>query len=215
MRPIRRTVILGLSMLLMACGGSTEKIENDMNEPNSYEKKNIGSVLALYPSPLTVIGATVDGKVNWTLVAHVGVMGHDRVMVSMKKDHHSNVGIRQNRMLSINMVDEAMLSKADLMGCVSGADVDKSGTFKYTLHNEVPTIDESPLTMVCEVVDNYQTETFDNFICRIVGTYVAEEALNEQGKIDYNTLKPVLFEFPTYKYLRTGDVIGDCKKMHK
>lgn len=186
-----------------------------MNEPNNYEKKNIGSVLALYPSPLTVIGATVDGKVNWTLVAHVGVMGHDRVMVSMKKDHYSNVGIRQNRLLSINMVDEAMLPKADLMGCVSGADVDKSETFKYTLRNDVPTIDESPLTMVCEVVDNYQTDTFDNFICRIMGTYVADEALDANGKIDYTTLKPVLFEFPTYKYLRTGDVIGDCKKMHK
>ena len=202
-------------MLLMACSGSSVKNENDMNEPNNYEKKNIGSVLALYPSPLTVIGATVDGKVNWTLVAHVGVMGHDRVMVSMKKDHYSNVGIRQNRLLSINMVDEAMLPKADLMGCVSGADVDKSETFKYTLRNDVPTIDESPLTMVCEVVDNYQTETFDNFICRIMGTYVADEALDANGKIDYTTLKPVLFEFPTYKYLRTGDVIGDCKKMHK
>ena len=34
--------------------------------------------------------------------------------------------------------------------------------------------------------------------------------LNEAGKIDYRTLKPVLFEFPTYEYLRTGEVIGKC-----
>ena len=27
--------------------------------------------------------------------------------------------------------------------------------------------------------------------------------------------KPVLFEMPTYKYLRTGDIIGDCVKMGK
>lgn len=37
--------------------------------------------------------------------------------------------------------------------------------------------------------------------------------LNEAGKIDYRRLKPVLFEMPTYEYLRTGEVIGRCMKM--
>lgn len=71
-------------------------------------KKNIGSQLALYPMPATVIGALNGDKPTWTLVAHVGIIGHDRVLVSL------------------------------------------------------------------------------------------------------NTLKPVLFEFPTYEYLKTGDVIGKC-----
>ena len=39
--------------------------------------------------------------------------------------------------------------------------------------------------------------------------------LDEKGKPDYSKLKPVLFEMPTYKYLRTGDIIGDCVKMGK
>ena len=34
--------------------------------------------------------------------------------------------------------------------------------------------------------------------------------LTEEGKLDYRSLKPVLFEMPTYEYLRTGDVIGKC-----
>lgn len=46
-------------------------------------------------------------------------------------------------------------------------------------------------------------------------TYVEEEYLNEKGKIDYDTLKPVLFEFPTYQYLRTGEVIGKCLSFRK
>ena len=45
--------------------------------------------------------------------------------------------------------------------------------------------------------------------------YYAEEMLDEKGKPDYAKLKPVLFEMPTYKYLRTGDIIGDCVKMGK
>ena len=34
------------------------------------EKKNIGKLLALYPKPMTVVGAEVDGKVNWLVVGH-------------------------------------------------------------------------------------------------------------------------------------------------
>ena len=69
--------------------------------------------------------------------------------------------------------------------------------------------------MECEVVDNYETETFDNFICKITNTYVDEDCLNEKGKPDYDRLKPVLFEMPNYTYLRTGGTIGKCTSFGK
>lgn len=56
----------------------------------------------------------------------------------------------------------------------------------------------------------YETEGFESFIYTINNTYVEEEHLNEYGKVNYGTLKPVLFEFPAYQYLRTGDVLGKC-----
>ena len=46
-------------------------------------KKNVGSLLALYPTPVTVIGAMNGEKPTWTLAAHIGIIGHDRVMVSL------------------------------------------------------------------------------------------------------------------------------------
>lgn len=179
-------------------------------------KKNIGTSLALYPTPVTVVGAIVEGKPNWTLVAHVGIIGHDRILVSMVKAHRSNQGIRLNRRLSVNIVDEALLPQADYTGCVSGNKTDKSDVFDYTLVNDTtPIINASPVSMTCEVVDNYETETFDNFICRIEATYADENILNEKGKIDYSLLHPVLFEMPTYQYLRTGDVIVPCMQQGK
>lgn len=60
-------------------------------------KKNIGNGLALYPTPLVVVGAMVDGKPNWLLVGHLGIMGHDHVMVSLAKPHYTNLGIRGRR----------------------------------------------------------------------------------------------------------------------
>ena len=39
--------------------------------------------------------------------------------------------------------------------------------------------------------------------------------LDDKGKLDYTRLKPVLFEFPTYSYIATGEVIGKCLKLDK
>lgn len=167
--------------------------------------------MALYPTPVTVIGAMNGEAPTWTLVAHVGIIGHDRVLVSLAAPHFINGIIKESRKLSINIVDEGILPQADYAGSVSGAKIDKSGLFEYDLGEAgTPIIQKAPLVMECEVVDVYASPGFESFICTIGSTYVEEEHLNGAGKIDYHTLKPVLFEFPTYEYLRTGEVIGKC-----
>ena len=179
-------------------------------------KKNIGKSLALYPTPLVVVGTMVNGKPNYVLAGHVGIIGHDRIMVSLAKPHYTNQGIRDTRVLSVNMVDEAMLPATDEAGAVSGAKADKSALFAYGMgENGAPVIEEAPLVMECSVVDVYNTKGFESFICTIDATYVEEKCLNGQGKIDYDVLKPVLFEFPTYSYLKTGEVLGKCLSFKK
>lgn len=179
-------------------------------------KKNIGQTLALYPTPAVVVGTEVNGKVNWLLVAHVGIIGHDRILLSMHKAHYTNQGVKTTGKVSVNMVDEAMLQRADYVGCVSGAKTDKSEVFAWHPGEAgTPVIEESPLVMECEVVDNYETDTFDNFICKITNTYAEEDILNDKGKPDYSKLKPILFEMPNYTYLRTGDEIAKCTTLGK
>ena len=62
-------------------------------------KKNLGSLLALYPKPMTVVGTEVNGKVNWLVVGHTGIIGHDRIMVSLSKSHYTNQGIKKSKKL--------------------------------------------------------------------------------------------------------------------
>lgn len=174
-------------------------------------KKNLGSLLALYPTPATVIGAMNGDKPTWTLVAHVGIIGHDRVLVSLAAPHFINGCIKDTGKLSINLVDEAMLPAADYTGSVSAAKTDKSAVFEYVKGSfGTPLITAAPLSMECTLADIYNTPNFESFICTVDGTYVEEEHLNGDGKINYASLKPVLFEFPTYQYLKTGEVIGKC-----
>ena len=143
-------------------------------------------------------------------------MAHSHLMVTLVQAHYINKGIRENKKLSVNVVDASWLKDADCMGTISGNKVDKSGAFAYTLGEKgAPMIDAAKVSMECEVEDIYDLAGFDNFICRIVGTYAAEEILTEKDKIDYRKFKPALFQFPTYEYLETGDVLGPCMKMNE
>ena len=210
-----RNLLVTLLMFgLLSCGRA--EIKTHQSNIMDTEKQNIGSVLALYPKPMTVIGTEVDGKVNWLVVSHTGIIGHDRILVSMSKSHYTNQGIKESKKLSVNLVSRVMLPKADYVGSVSGASMDKSKVFEYHWgENGTPVIDASPLAMECDVVDIYETEGFDNFICSIANTYAAPEVLDADGKLDYARLKPVLFEFPTYSYLATGEIIGKCLNLDK
>lgn len=203
-------------LVIALLSGSVAKAQDKTKENKIMGKKDLGSLLALYPKPLTVVGAMVEGKVNWLIVGHTGIIGHDRVLVSMSKGHYTNQGIIQTGKLSVNLVSRDMLTKADYVGSVSGSTVDKSDVFNYHLgENGTPVIDDAPITMECEVVDTYESEGFDNFICRIAHTYADESVLAADGKLDYTRLKPVLFEFPTYSYIATGEIIGKCLNLEK
>lgn len=135
-------------------------------------KKNIGAQLALYPAPVIVVGAIVNDKPTWTLVAHAGTMAHSHLMVSLVHAHYINQEIIESKKLSVNIVDEAWLKEADRMRVISGNKEDKSESFAYTIgENGVLLIDDAKVSIEGEVDGNYELENFDNFVCKIVATY--------------------------------------------
>lgn len=196
-------MILALNLVISAHGATA-----------GMEKINIGKKLALYPSVVAVVGAIVDGKVNWMTIAHTGTIGHSMIMVSMSKDHYTSKGVIQNEKLSLNLVERSMLPDVDYVGSVSGAKENKSDAFSYHMgENGTPIADASPVSIELDVIDNYEADGFNNFICTIANTYARKDVLNSEGQLDYNVLKPVLFEFPTYSYLATGEMLGKCRQL--
>ena len=69
-------------------------------------KKNIGAQLALYPAPVIVVGAIVNDKPTWTLVAHAGTMAHSHLMVSLVHAHYINQEIIESKKLSIKKTNQ-------------------------------------------------------------------------------------------------------------
>lgn len=178
-------------------------------------KRSIGRQFAFYPMPVIVAGAFVDGKPDFTLVAHVGILAHDTALVSLNRAHYINRGIREGRAVSVNVVDADWLEQAAAAGSVSGRDADKSSLFAYTVGRAgTPMIDAAKLSMECTVTDIVEVGAFDNFVVRVAETF-AEESILTGEKPDYRKFRPVLFEMPNYTFLETGETLGACRSFMK
>ena len=179
-------------------------------------KKSIGPKLALYPMPVVVVGAMNGDEPTWTLVAHTGIPSHSKIMVSLAGAHFINSCIEKTGVLSVNVVDESWLDRADFCGSVSGARQSKADVFAWTAGEAgAPLIDDAKLSMECRVEDVYEIDYFENFICSIAGTYADDAIVADDGKVDIAALSPVLFEMPTYTYLACGEKIAECLSFAK
>jgi flavin reductase (DIM6/NTAB) family NADH-FMN oxidoreductase RutF len=179
--------------------------------------KQIGGVIGLYPMPDTVVGTLQNDKINWMNVAHVGIWGVNCMLLSIGKPHYTAKAMRVGAEVSINLVDEALLVQADYVGLVSGAEVDKSNVFPvfYGALPDAPLIENAPVAMACVIEEIYETKTHLNCIVRPIETYVREDALSENGKIDFEKIHPILFEMQQTRYLRSGNAVGRCWNIGK
>ena len=69
-------------------------------------KQKIGNQNVLYPTSVTVVAALVNGAVNFINVAHVGILNAQAphlISLGMNKSHHTNIGIRENRIFGVNI----------------------------------------------------------------------------------------------------------------
>lgn len=176
------------------------------------KKKNIGGVIGLYPTPATVIGVVIDKKVNWMNAAHVGILGMEHIVVSINKNHYTSTGLEVGGYISVNLVNEDMLIKADYVGLVSGKKVDKSDVFDYILdsNTQMPIINEAPLTMACEIISSFITVNHENWVLKPINTHVRESYLDHNGKVDFELMSPILFDMQKARYLSVGGEVAKC-----
>ncbi len=180
-------------------------------------KINLGAKNALYPIPTVIVGTqTEEGKNNFITIAHVGIMDHGTVSISSGKMHYSNQWIKKNKTLSINLPSISMAGDMDYAGTVSGEKTDKSELFETvegTLKG-APLIKDAPISMECEVIDVYDRPEFDVFVCKIVNTYVDEDAMTDD-KIDYKKVSPIFYDMPTFSYWQLGERLDRAYLMSK
>lgn len=177
-------------------------------------KSKIGNQNMIYPMPVTIVGALVDGQINFINIAHVGILNANAphlISLAMGKSHFTNSGIKENKTFSINILSTKQVVEADYVGLVSGKNANKSEVFEvfYGDLSTAPMIKNCPLSMECRLVDIYDTKTDDVFIGEIVSTYADDEVLVE-GKVDISKVDPLLFDMGHRNYWSLGEIVGKC-----
>lgn len=179
-------------------------------------KIKFGAVPLVYPIPIALAGANVDGKPNFATLGDVGIMGlrPPLVAVSLNEGHHTTRGILQNGAFSVNFPHTGMMALADYCGVASGRDVDKAALFDL-FHGELdaaPMIRECPVCLECRVVREFAIQHRHIFVGEVVQAHVDEEFVTESnGRFeiaDLTRLDPLLYALDN-RYYRVGPAIGE------
>ena len=178
-------------------------------------KVKLGAVPLVYPIPIVLVGATMDGVPNFTEVGDCAVMGTHPPLasISLSAAHHTTKGIDDTHVFSINFPSTKMLSLTDYCGMVSGRDADKGALFTLFTgeHTQVPMIQECPLELECRVLEVAQIKHRRLFIAEVVECYVSAAFVQKvDGKprvADLSKLDPIIYTLDN-PYYRIGEVIG-------
>ena len=169
-------------------------------------KVKLGAKNCLYPMPTTLVGANVNGKPNYITIAHVGIMDHGSISLSMNKAHYTNAGIKENGTFSVNIPSVDMVKETDYCGLVSGKRTDKSQLFEhfYGELKTAPMIRECPINMECRLIQTVDFPRHDVFVGEIVETYCDEQYLTD-GIVDLTQVQPILFAMNDRGYWKLGE----------
>jgi len=174
-------------------------------------KVNLGADAYIYPMPVTLVGAMVEGRANFMAVGWVMRVNRQPPLlaVALNKAHYTPKGIRAQRSFSVNFPGADLMEKADYCGLVSGHKVDKSGLFRVFFGElgTAPLIEECPLGLECRVFDVVELPANDLFIGEIVAAYADADCLTD-GRPDILKINPLLLTMPDNNYWTVGTHAG-------
>lgn len=186
-------------------------------------KKKLRPDAYLFPMPLVLVGANVNGKPNFEPIAYVGIVESKPPLISISsyETHYTNGGIKENKTFSVNTPTENIIEGTDYCGTVSGKEADKSEVFDvfYGDLKTAPMINPSPLNLECKVIKTIKIKelveiekSHELFIGQIVSAYADDSCLTE-GIPDIKKLKP--FTYSKSKYWKIGDLIAEAWSIGK
>ncbi len=177
------------------------------------EKVKLGRNVSVYPMPVVLVGAMVEGRPNFMTVAWVSRVNATPPLlaVSLNKPRYTARGIRENETFSVSVAGANMLELVDYCGLVSGKDTDKSGLFDvfYGDLKTAPLIRNCPLSLECRLRSVHELPTNDLFIGEIVEAYI-DKGCFVDGRPEVHMMNPLLLTMPDNRYWLVGDLCWGC-----
>ena len=174
----------------------------------------MGPTILIYPMPVLLIGANVNGRPNFMTAAWSGIADGEPPMISVaiNNSRYTLIGVRQNMTFSVNVPSVNLIKEADYCGTTSGAEVDKSKVCQFQVFygklNNAPLIEQCPVSLECKAVHILNLGSHSLIIGRIEETHVSETCLID-GKPDIDKIKPLAYVgAPHRHYQSLGEVVA-------
>ena len=122
--------------------------------------------------------------------------------VSIRPERHSYDIIKRNGCFVINLTTKALARATDFCGVRSGRDCDKFKEAGITPGKAesvaAPTVEESPVSIECRVVDIKPLGSHDMFLAEVVNVLVDERFIDENDKIDMAAMNLIAYTHGEY-----------------
>ena len=177
----------------------------------------------LFPRPVVLIGANINGKPNFEPLAYISSIEDKPPLIAIAsyETHFTNIGIKENGTFSVNTPSEEIIEGTDYCGIISGKEVDKSEVFEvfYGELKTAPMISNAPLNLECKVIKTIVNKDFTGaekghelFIGEVVNAYAEDKYLTE-GAPDISKINT--FTYSMKHYWKVGERVAKAWEIGK
>ncbi len=166
----------------------------------------------LAPVPPVLVTCGTLNEPNAITIAWTGIINSHppKTYISVRKERYSYELITNSKEFVINLPSADIIRAIDYCGVKSGRDEDKLANAKLSVEKikgyKCPMLQESPVSIACRVTEIIPLGTHDMFLADITDVYVAEELINEKGKL--NLAKAKLCAYAHGEYFQLGKRVG-------
>lgn len=176
--------------------------------------KEIKTRPVLAPQPVLIIGTYDENGVPDAMNMAWGGQCRDKyVALNISNGHKTTKNIRLQQAFTLQIGDVERVELSDYFGIASGNKVDKFQQARATATRaklvNAPIIEEFVLAMECKVVsidDNGDGSV--RVVAEVVRTVADDTVLDENGKVDFARLRPIVFDSEHLCYRKVGEAVA-------
>jgi flavin reductase (DIM6/NTAB) family NADH-FMN oxidoreductase RutF len=180
-------------------------------------KKSLGAKTILYPTPVLIVGTYDDAGTPNGMAAAWGGICCSRppcVSVSLRKATYSYASIVARQAFTVSVPSEGYAVEADYFGMASGRDGNKFEAAGLTAVRselvDAPYVAEFPLVLECKLLHTIEIGLHTAFIGEVLDVKADESALDEEGRIDVERVRPFMFAPGNQAYYGLGERLGQA-----
>lgn len=175
-------------------------------------RKQIKTTEAIFPMPVLMIATYNDDNTVDVMNAAWGTMfERDQVILNLTESHKTVKNIRKRHAFTVSLANAKNVVQADYFGMVSGNNTlnkfENSGLTSSKSENvDAPIINEFPICMECELLDN---ESNWGIVGKIINV-TADLSVMNGDNIDISLLDAIAFDPFTHGYYKVTERVGNA-----